>query len=54
MCYEGSKRLFQSMKEDGQLSTIDLLIAGGLSGLAAWIPSYPQDVIKSCYQNDLR
>ncbi|KAI8378532.1 mitochondrial carrier domain-containing protein [Blakeslea trispora] len=53
-CYETSKKLLQSMNKDNQLSTLDLLIAGGLSGLAAWVPSYPQDVIKSCYQNDLR
>lgn len=53
--YEGLKRLFQSMKRDGaELSTFELLMAGGLSGFAAWIPAYPQDVIKSNYQNDLR
>ncbi|KAF1804169.1 mitochondrial carrier domain-containing protein [Mucor lusitanicus] len=53
--YEGLKRLFQSMKKDGQeLGTFELLMAGGLSGFAAWIPAYPQDVIKSNYQNDLR
>lgn len=52
--YESLKRLFQSMRSDGQLTTFDLLMAGGLSGFAAWVPSYPQDVIKSCYQNDLR
>ncbi|GAA5800468.1 hypothetical protein HPULCUR_005898 [Helicostylum pulchrum] len=45
--------LFQSMREDGELTTFDLLMAGGLSGFAAWAPSYPQDVIKSCYQNDI-
>lgn len=42
------------MREDGKLTTFDLLMAGGLSGFAAWAPSYPQDVIKSCYQNDQR
>jgi solute carrier family 25 carnitine/acylcarnitine transporter 20/29 len=53
--YEGLKRLFQSMKKDGeQLNTFDLLMAGGLSGFAAWVPAYPQDVIKSNFQNDLR
>ncbi|KAI9250353.1 mitochondrial carrier domain-containing protein [Helicostylum pulchrum] len=51
--YESLKRLFQSMREDGELTTFDLLMAGGLSGFAAWAPSYPQDVIKSCYQNDI-
>ncbi|KAI9473512.1 MAG: mitochondrial carrier domain-containing protein [Benjaminiella poitrasii] len=54
VCYEGTKRVFQSLKPNEQLSTSELLIAGGLSGIAAWIPSYPQDVIKSCYQNDPR
>ncbi|KAI7896209.1 mitochondrial carrier domain-containing protein [Mucor mucedo] len=52
--YESFKLLFKSMREDGELTTFDLLMAGGLSGFAAWVPSYPQDVIKSCYQNDLR
>ncbi|KAI7897080.1 mitochondrial carrier domain-containing protein [Mucor mucedo] len=52
--YEGLKRMFQSMRPDGQLTTFDLLMAGGLSGFAAWIPAYPQDVIKSNFQNDLR
>lgn len=52
--YESFKLLFKSMRADGELTTLDLLMAGGLSGFAAWVPSYPQDVIKSCYQNDLR
>jgi solute carrier family 25 carnitine/acylcarnitine transporter 20/29 len=52
--YESLKRWFGSMRKDGQTTTIDLLVAGGLAGFAAWVPSYPQDVIKSCYQNDLR
>lgn len=42
------------MRSDKELKTIDLLMAGGFSGFAAWLPSYPQDVIKSCYQNDAR
>ncbi|KAI9266133.1 mitochondrial carrier domain-containing protein [Helicostylum pulchrum] len=52
--YEGIKRIIQYTKPDGQLTTFDLLMAGGLSGFAAWVPAYPQDVIKSNYQNDLR
>lgn len=39
---------------DQTLSTFDLLMAGGLSGFGAWIPAYPQDVIKSRMQNDPR
>ncbi|KAI8639678.1 mitochondrial carrier domain-containing protein [Parasitella parasitica] len=54
VCYESFKKLFKSMRKDGQLKTIDLLMAGGFSGFAAWVPSYPQDVIKSCYQNETR
>lgn len=53
--YEGLKRTFQYMKgPDQTLSTFDLLMAGGLSGFGAWIPAYPQDVIKSRMQNDPR
>ncbi|KAI8062646.1 mitochondrial carrier domain-containing protein [Gongronella butleri] len=54
--YEGLKRTFQSLKknpEDG-LTTADLLMAGGFAGLAAWIPAFPQDVIKSRVQDDPR
>lgn len=54
VAYEGLKRLFQSMKKDGEIGTFELLMAGGLSGFAAWIPAYPQDVIKSNFQNDTR
>ncbi|KAI7903338.1 mitochondrial carrier domain-containing protein [Cokeromyces recurvatus] len=54
VAYEGLKRLFQNMKKDGELGNFELLMAGGLSGFAAWIPAYPQDVIKSNYQNDIR
>ncbi|CAO3614174.1 unnamed protein product [Cunninghamella blakesleeana] len=54
--YEGLKRGFQSMKKNPEesLSTVDLLMAGGLAGFSAWIPAYPQDVIKSRMQNDPR
>ncbi|KAF7724998.1 hypothetical protein EC973_000491 [Apophysomyces ossiformis] len=54
--YEGLKRFFQSLKknENDPLTTIDLLLAGGLAGFGAWIPAYPQDVIKSRIQNESR
>ncbi|KAM3585874.1 hypothetical protein VKS41_002415 [Umbelopsis sp. WA50703] len=53
--YEGLKKVFQHMKdpENNALTSIDLLMAGGLAGFGAWIPAYPQDVIKSRFQNDL-
>lgn len=46
----------QSFKSDPNesLSTAELLLAGGAAGFGAWIPAYPQDVIKSRYQNDTR
>ncbi|KAI8338200.1 mitochondrial carrier domain-containing protein [Chlamydoabsidia padenii] len=54
LTYEGLKRGFQSMKKNPEepLGTFDLLMAGGLAGFGAWIPAYPQDVIKSRMQND--
>ncbi|KAI7880242.1 mitochondrial carrier [Lichtheimia hyalospora FSU 10163] len=54
--YEGLKRIMQALKKDPkeELSTVELLMAGGLAGFGAWIPAYPQDVIKSRYQNDTR
>ncbi|ORY91178.1 mitochondrial carrier domain-containing protein, partial [Syncephalastrum racemosum] len=54
--YEGLKKVLQSFKSDPTepLSTLDLLFAGGAAGFGAWIPAYPQDVIKSRYQNDTR
>ncbi|KAI7867813.1 mitochondrial carrier domain-containing protein [Spinellus fusiger] len=55
MTYEGLKRVFQSIKTDNApLTTVELLVAGGLSGFGAWIPAYPQDVLKSCIQNEAK
>lgn len=45
---------FKKNPDEEQLSTFELLMAGGLAGFGAWIPAYPQDVIKSRYQNDAR
>lgn len=47
--YEGSKALLGSVSE-GPLATWQLLVAGGLAGFGAWLPCYPQDVIKSRMQ----
>ena len=46
--------MLQSFHKDEPLSTAELLLAGGAAGFGAWIPAYPQDVIKSRYQNDTR
>lgn len=32
-------------------SPIALLISGGMAGIAAWLPCYPQDVLKSRIQS---
>lgn len=45
--YEGVKRLFKSQDISGKWT---LLVAGGIAGIAAWLPGYPQDLIKSRIQ----
>ncbi|KAF9986507.1 hypothetical protein BGZ65_007394 [Modicella reniformis] len=55
--YEGSKRIlahFNHHDNIGELSTPELLLAGGIAGFGAWIPCYPQDVIKSRMQSSLK
>ncbi|KAJ3047578.1 hypothetical protein HK097_011411 [Rhizophlyctis rosea] len=37
-----------------QLGAAQLILAGGLAGIAAWLPCYPQDLIKSRIQSDPR
>ncbi|KAG0251896.1 hypothetical protein DFQ27_008440 [Actinomortierella ambigua] len=52
--YEGTKRLLAHTNHQGrvdQLSSAELLLAGGIAGFGAWIPCYPQDVIKSRMQS---
>jgi solute carrier family 25 carnitine/acylcarnitine transporter 20/29 len=39
-------------KPRGQLSVLNLLMAGGLAGCFSWIVTYPIDVIKTRYQID--
>ncbi|KAL1920319.1 uncharacterized protein VTP21DRAFT_1465 [Calcarisporiella thermophila] len=50
--YEGMKRWLASNKQDTDLTSGDLLLAGGIAGIAAWLPCYPQDVLKSRMQNN--
>ncbi|CAG8582385.1 2394_t:CDS:2, partial [Acaulospora colombiana] len=55
--YDGAKRIIGNRKKGadrGKLSSWELLFAGGMAGIACWIPCYPQDVIKSRMQSDLR
>lgn len=47
--YEGLKALLGPTSE-GSHATWKLLVAGGLAGIGAWLPCYPQDVIKSRMQ----
>lgn len=46
--YEAMRSFLRS--PDGSLRTTDLLLAGGIAGLGAWLPCYPQDAIKSRMQ----
>lgn len=51
--YEGSKRLVakRQLKTESDLTTVELLLCGGLAGFGAWLPCYPQDVLKSRIQS---
>ncbi|KAG0007467.1 hypothetical protein BGZ80_004633, partial [Entomortierella chlamydospora] len=56
VAYEGTKRILAHFNHNGRvedLSTPELLLAGGVAGFGAWIPCYPQDVIKSRMQSNL-
>ncbi|KAL6049158.1 Solute carrier family 25 member 45 [Balamuthia mandrillaris] len=52
--YEGLRRmLLKEGRTLDQLAPWKQLIAGGAGGMAAWLVSYPQDVIKSRMQMDV-
>lgn len=48
MTYEGLQRLMTP--EDGKLSLVSTIIAGGCAGIANWIIGMPPDVLKSRLQ----
>lgn len=53
--YEATKRALAARRgKDMPLTTADLLLAGGVAGFGAWLPCYPQDVIKSRMQSNMR
>ncbi|KAJ3123087.1 hypothetical protein HK098_002236 [Nowakowskiella sp. JEL0407] len=56
--YEQTKLIFRDSRVrsglDSSIGPLELMIAGGIAGIAAWLPCYPQDVIKSVIQNDSR
>lgn len=49
MVYEGLKGHFRSTVLHD--SVWNPIISGGFAGIAAWLPCYPQDVIKSVIQS---
>ncbi len=51
--YEGSKRALADWqsKPESSLTPIQLMLCGGLAGFGAWLPCYPQDVLKSRIQS---
>lgn len=50
--YETLKKLFTKNSEDGRVSPIAIMAAGGTAGAFYWIASFPLDVIKSRMQTD--
>ncbi|RUS22655.1 hypothetical protein BC937DRAFT_88104 [Endogone sp. FLAS-F59071] len=54
LTYEAIKRALAARRgKDMPLTTADLLLAGGVAGFGAWLPCYPQDVIKSRMQSNM-
>ncbi|GMH44656.1 hypothetical protein BSKO_12608 [Bryopsis sp. KO-2023] len=53
--YEAAKLFFaqqQGLRDVSELGTGALLFAGGVGGMAFWLPMYPTDVVKSKLQID--
>eukprot|EP00698_Gefionella_okellyi_P016330 TRINITY_DN4671_c0_g1_i2.p1 TRINITY_DN4671_c0_g1~~TRINITY_DN4671_c0_g1_i2.p1 ORF type:complete len:232 (+),score=23.51 TRINITY_DN4671_c0_g1_i2:330-1025(+) len=48
--YDATKRLLAGPNPPDLLAPIPLMVAGGVGGFAAWVFSYPQDVVKSRIQ----
>lgn len=51
--YKAAKQYFSKNEQEGIASTYPIvaLLSGGMTGVVAWIPCYPQDVIKSRIQS---
>jgi solute carrier family 25 carnitine/acylcarnitine transporter 20/29 len=51
--YEAAKRSVSRWdnRTEAELTPFELLFCGGLAGFGAWLPAYPQDVLKSRMQS---
>ncbi|CAK55679.1 unnamed protein product (macronuclear) [Paramecium tetraurelia] len=50
--YDVVKDALISVKKQKEASNLDMLISGGLGGIACWTIGYPQDIIKTILQCD--
>lgn len=48
--FEGFRLLWTTPENGGHLDNMRLMLAGGLSGIAAWMSTYPIDVVKTRIQ----
>jgi solute carrier family 25 carnitine/acylcarnitine transporter 20/29 len=49
-CFEGFRRYWTTEENNGHLDNCRLMLAGGFSGIAAWMSTYPMDVVKTRIQ----
>jgi solute carrier family 25 carnitine/acylcarnitine transporter 20/29 len=49
-CFEGIRRAWSTEENQGQLDNSQLMLAGGISGIAGWMSTYPVDVVKTRIQ----
>ncbi|CAD8051870.1 unnamed protein product [Paramecium sonneborni] len=50
--YDIVKDTLMSLKQKKEATNLDMLISGGLGGIACWTIGYPQDIIKTILQCD--
>ena len=49
-CFEAFRRHWTTEENEGHLNNAQLMLAGGLSGIFAWMSTYPIDVVKTRIQ----